>query len=54
MNENENSNDGIHNIMKHLHKYVPGNGTDVLHRMFAVGDLLTVERYMLFLPTVSL
>ena len=31
-------------IMKHLHKYVAEDKSGGLLRMFAVGDLLTVER----------
>ena len=30
--------------MKRQHKLVPGHGSDVLCRIFSVGDLLTVER----------
>ena len=42
--KNENTTEGIIDIMKQLHKFVPGHNTDTLVRTFTVGDLLTVER----------
>ena len=44
MNENESTTEGIINILREQHTYVPGHNTDRLVRTFTVGDLLTVER----------
>ena len=43
MNHNENSSEGILQIMRHQHKYV-AKSNGALMRTFTVGDLLTVER----------
>lgn len=42
--EEENKTDGIYNIMHHLHKYVPGHGSDQVTPIISAGDLLTCER----------
>ena len=44
IDENENTEEGIIEIMKLQHQLVPGHGSDTLVRLFSVGDLLTVER----------
>lgn len=43
--ENENSAEGIYNIMHHMHQYVPGHEdeTDPVD-IISAGDLLTCER----------
>ena len=42
--DNENTSEGIANIMQHLHTYVPGHDTDQTSMTMCGGDLLTVER----------
>ena len=42
--ESENDTNGIYNIMHHLHKYVPGHGTEKVTPVISAGDLLTCER----------
>ncbi|XP_071476351.1 uncharacterized protein [Diadema antillarum] len=42
--EDENSSDGILRIMHHMHKYVPGHGTENPTATLSSGDLLTCER----------
>ncbi|XP_072166071.1 uncharacterized protein [Diadema setosum] len=42
--ENENTSDGIFKIVKHMHQYTPGHGTDHPTRILVTGDLLTCER----------
>ena len=44
INKNENTEEGIIEIMKMQHQLVPGHGSAHLVRLFSVGDLLTVER----------
>ena len=39
LDENENTNEGMLKIMKHLHTYVAEDKSGALLRMFAVGDL---------------
>ena len=42
--ENENTSEGIYNIMHHMHQYVPGHDTDNPTTIVSAGDLLTCER----------
>ena len=44
LDENEASTEGIVKVMQHLHKYVPGHGTDKVVPILSGGDLLTAER----------
>ena len=44
INKNENTEEGIIEIMKMQHQLVPEHGSAHLVRLFSVGDLLTVER----------
>ncbi|XP_033638557.1 uncharacterized protein LOC117299208 [Asterias rubens] len=46
--ESENDTNGIYNIMHHLHKYVPGHGTEQVTPVISAGDLLTCERESTF------
>ena len=39
LDENEASTEGIVKVMQHLHKYVPGHGTDEVVPILSRGDL---------------
>ena len=44
INENENTEEGIIEIMKMQYHLAPGHSSDHHVRLFSVGDLLTIER----------
>ena len=53
-NKNEDSMEGIIDIMKEQHSVVPGTGTDCLLRMLSFGDLLIQCKYTLRCNLISI